>query len=299
MGKCNAESVASIAVVGLGSIGTIFAAHLQAAGRHRVFSCVRAPVDCLTVDGEYGRVEASPECFLDPAATPEAEWVLLATKAQDTPAAAPWLDRLCRPNTVVAVLQNGIDHEIQAAPFCGPAKVLPTVVYANGKKLAPHHIRHLCPAEDLVVPNNEEGRALTKLFEKTLLRVKVETDFAASRWRKFLANLVANPLTALTGRGIEVVRSGEMEHLALGILHEAVAVGRSSGVVLAEDAPAQTLQWMSRYPGDTGTSMLQDRRDGRALEIGALNGSIVRLGVQLGVPTPLNRAVCALLEAVQ
>jgi 2-dehydropantoate 2-reductase len=55
---------------------------------------------------------------------------------------------------------------------------------------------------------------------------------------------------------------------------------------------------MSRYPGDTGTSMLQDRKDGKPMEIEALTGTLVRLGEELHIPTPLNRAVRALLMSI-
>ncbi len=60
------------------------------------------------------------------------------------------------------------------------------------------------------------------------------------------------------------------------------------GAKLPADAAEQTLLWISRYPGETGTSMLQDRKDGKPLEIEALTGTVVRLGEQLQIPTPLN-----------
>lgn len=291
--------MAAIAVVGLGSIGTIFAAHLIAAGRHKVFSCVRTKVDCVRVEGTYGVIEAEPHCITDPSHVDPVELVLLTTKSQDTAGAAAWLSGLCRPGTQVAVLQNGVDQQYRVSSFCRTAEVVPTVVYANGRKIAPHYIRHLCPGEDLVVPAGESGDGIVSMFEGSLLRVRASRDFVTDSWQKYLANLVANPLTALTNRNIEVVRGGEMEQLALGILREAAQVGRALGAKLAEDAAEQTLLWMSRYPADTGTSMLQDRKDGKPLEIEALTGTVIRLGDQLHMPTPLNRAVRALLMAIQ
>jgi 2-dehydropantoate 2-reductase len=57
------------------------------------------------------------------------DWVLLATKAQQTPQAGPWLARLCLPGTVVVVLQNGVDHVERVAPLAVGATVLPALVY--------------------------------------------------------------------------------------------------------------------------------------------------------------------------
>src|SRR5277367_6765610 len=102
-----------IAVVGLGSIGSIFTAHLIAGGRHKVYSCVRSKVDRIRVEGDYGVIEAKPLCFTDPESVDPVDVVLLATKSQDTPGAAPWLKRLGRPGAAIAVLQNGVDHEFR------------------------------------------------------------------------------------------------------------------------------------------------------------------------------------------
>jgi 2-dehydropantoate 2-reductase len=264
-----------------------------------LISCVRLPVSRLRVEGEYGIVEAEPVCLTDPRKASPCDWVLLATKSQDVPGAAEWLDSLCGLSTRVLVLQNGVDHEHRVSPFSGAAYIVPAVVYANGRKLSSHSIRHLCPGDDLIVPATDDGRAAVALFEGSFLRVRTEPDFVTAAWQKYLANLVANPLTAITNRNIEVVREAEMEHLALGILREAAQVGRAMGAHLADDAAEQTLLWMSRYPGDTGTSMLQDRRDGRSLEIDALTGTVIRLGEELRIPTPLNRAIRAILLSIR
>ncbi len=89
-----------------------------------------------------------------------------------------------------------------------------------------------------------------------------------------------------------------MEQLALGMLREAAQIGRGMGAKLPADAAEETLLWMSRYPGDTGTSMLQDRRDGKPLEIEALTGTVIRLGEELQIATPLNRVIRALLTSI-
>jgi 2-dehydropantoate 2-reductase len=292
------ESVTAVAVVGLGSIGTVFAAHLIAAGKHEVMCCVRAPFESLTVEGEYGRIEVEPVCLTDPALAKPVDWLLLATKSQDTASTAPWLDRLCVAETVVVVLQNGVEQEKRVGAISGPATILPSVVFSNARKLARGHIRHLCPERDLLVPASPVGSAFAELFNGTRLIVNPDSGFITSSWQKFLVNVVANPLTAISGRGIEVFRGGAMEELALAILREAAAVGRSCGAKFGPDIAESTLKWMSKYPGDTGTSMLQDRRDGRPLELEALNGTVVRLGRQLGIPTPVNQIICTLLGSM-
>lgn len=290
--------VTTVAVVGVGSIGTIFAAHLISAGNHEIICCMRSPLDRLTVEGDYGRLDVHPSCVSDPSLLTPTDWVLFATKSQDSASAAPWLESLCRASTTVVVLQNGVEQEKNLAPFCGPASILPSVVFSNARKLGRGHVRHLCPERDLLVPAGAAGLALTELFAGTKLVVESDEDFVSSSWQKFLLNLVANPITAITGRGLEVFQDPAVEHLALGMLREAMEIGRRCGARLDFDAETILMNWMSRYPGDTGTSMLQDRREGRSLETSALTGTIVRLGRELGIPTPVNQIICTLLEAM-
>src|SRR5256885_16441378 len=130
-----------IAVVGLGSIGGVITGLLRAADRHDVVACVRRPIERLTVERAEGAIEVPLRALTDPAQAEQSDWVLLCTKAQDTPSSAPWLKRLCGPRTRVAVLQNGIGHVDRLKPLVGNAIVVPTLVYYNGERLAPHRRR--------------------------------------------------------------------------------------------------------------------------------------------------------------
>ena len=130
-----------IAVVGLGSIGGVAAACLAAAGRHEVVACARRPLPRLVLERPGGEDDVALNALTDPAQAAPVDWVLLATKAQDTPSAAPWLAHLCRPSTRVAVLQNGIDHAARVAPLAGGATVVPAIVYYNGERLGADRVR--------------------------------------------------------------------------------------------------------------------------------------------------------------
>ena len=72
-------------------------------------------------------------------------------------------------------------------------------------------------------------------------------------------------------------------------------MGRAAGVPLADDLVARHWKVIEGLPPATCGSMLEDLRAGRRLELEALAGTVVRLGRQLGVPTPLNFAVYAAL----
>src|SRR5438874_4713557 len=154
-----------IAVIGLGRVGGIAAACLQDAGRHDVVVCARRPVARLTLERPEGLVDVALRTLTDPADAQPVDWVLLCTKAQDTVSAAPWLTRLCRPTTKVAILQNGIGHAARVAPFANGAAALPVIVYYNGERLAEDRVRMRHVADhDVAVPDDDLGRSFARLL---------------------------------------------------------------------------------------------------------------------------------------
>jgi 2-dehydropantoate 2-reductase len=289
----------TLAVIGLGSVGGVVAGCLAETGRYDIVACVRGPLERLTVERPEGTVEVPLRALTEPQRATPVDWVLLATKAYHTAAAAPWLARLCRPSTRVAVLQNGIDHAARVAPYVGGATAVPVMVYFNGERLAETHVRlrHGGYA-DLEVADDADGRAFAQLLEGTPLSVNLTPDFKTQAWRKLLINAVANPMTTLTMRRQEVLRRPDIHALCLAVLDEAVAVARADGAAVADDETARVMATLLTFPPEVGTSMYFDRIAGRPLEANALTGAIVAAGARLGIATPLNGALLALLRAV-
>ena len=286
-------------MIGLGAIGGVAAGCLIATGRHDVVACLRKPIERLTLDAPDGTVELPLTALTEPAQAKPVDWVLLCTKTHATAATAPWLKRLCTPATRVAVLQNGIDHVARVAPLANGATVLPVIVYYNGERLSADHVKLRRGADpDVIVADDDAGRAFTQLFEGTPLRVKLGKDFATLAWRKLLLNAVASPVTALTLQRQAVLRRADIQTLCLAVLDEAIAVGRAEGAQLAADEAARTLATLFTFSGELGTSMYFDRLAGRPLEHEALTGAIVAAGERHGIATPLNRALLALLRAI-
>ena len=289
----------SVAILGLGSIGGIAAATLADADRHDVIGCARRPLDRLTLEMPEHTVEAPLRVLTDPAAAAPVDWVLLATKAQDTEAVAPWLTRLCTPATRVAVLQNGIGHVERVAPLAAGATIVPAIVYYNGERLAADRVRlRYVSDHELAVPDDDDGRAFAALMAGTALRVRPSADFVTLQWRKLLLNVVANPITALTLQRQAVLRRPDIHALCLDVLAETVKVARADGARFADDEPVRAMQTLLTYGPELGTSMYFDRLAGRRFEIDALNGAVVAAGERHGIPTPLNRMLLALLRAI-
>jgi 2-dehydropantoate 2-reductase len=288
----------SVAVIGLGSIGGVVAGLLGATGRHDLVACVRRPLDRLIVDRTEGTIETPIRALTDPAQAERKDWILLCTKAQDTSASAPWLQRLCGPSTRVAVLQNGIGHADRLAPFAGQATIVPTIVYYNGERLAPDHVRYRrAGAHDFAVSDDADGRAFAALLDGTAMPVLCTSDFKTLAWRKLLLNAVANPISALTLQRNAVFRREDIAALCLVLLEEVAAVGRADGADLPPNEAAQSMQRLLAVPADAGSSMYFDRLAGRPLEIEALTGAVVAAGERYDIKTPLSRMLLALARA--
>jgi 2-dehydropantoate 2-reductase len=294
----------SVAVIGAGAIGGLLAAEVHASG-HRVTLCARRPLDRLLVerDGNGRDVPVAPAgaaddgivVATDHAQVAAADCVLVTLKGQDSAAAAPWLDALVGPDTVVVVVQNGVEHRERIGPFAGDAPVLPALAYAAVERVAPGHLVHRT-GDRLVVPDEQPAASrLQRLLEGSALRVEVDADFRTAAWRKLLSNVAANPLTALTTGRMEIFQDPDVRALALGLLREAAAVGRAEGAHLPDDEPERMVAFYDEFPPDSGSSMLYDRLAGRPLEHDVLTGALVRAAARHDVDVPLNRAVLALL----
>ena len=289
----------SIAVIGMGGIGGVVASCLALSGRHRILVCARRGVEAVSLEDADGTRCLKLDVVTDYLRANPVDWILLCTKVQDTASAAAWFERLCGPGTRVAVLQNGIEHERRVAPYTGNCPIVPAVVYFNGKRRSTRDFS-LCHGSeiDIAIPDTAIGRAFADLFDGTSLKVSPREDFQQRLWTKFLLNAVANPITALTRRRLAVLARDDIQTVASQIIQEGLAVARAYGVDAGENAESQVLERLRAYPPDEATSMYFDNMNGRVMEVGALTGTIVMLGERLGVPTPTNRILLALLEAI-
>ncbi|WP_206313522.1 2-dehydropantoate 2-reductase [Streptomyces coryli] len=287
----------TVAIIGAGAIGTVFGAAAEEAGAD-VVVCVRTPVDGLVLDAFGAERPLSVRVTADPGEVRPVDWVLLTTKVQDTESARPWLAALCGPGTVVVAAQNGVGHRERVQPLVPAARVVPALVYVNAERLAPGRVLHR-GGKGLVLPAGPEARALAGLLAATWLEVTEEADFTTAAWRKLLSNAAANPVTALTGRRLGVLKEPEVREVAAALLAEAVAVGAAEGAKVGPEDVGATLEFYGNYPDQAGTSMLSDRLAMRPLEHEYISGTVTRLGRRHGIPTPVTQAVYALLGALE
>ena len=289
------EPQPSIAVVGPGAIGTTVAAALHEVGRTPLL-CGRTARDQLTLHDGDRLVTVPGPVWTDPArADRPCDLVFLAVKATQVEAAAPWLAALSGPDTVVCVLQNGVEQLAQVAPHCPRGQIVPAVVWFPAQAQADGSVRLRGDAR-LSLPDGPTARGVAQALHGSRCAVDLAADFQALAWRKLLQNAVAG-LMVLARRRAGMFGRDDIAALALAYLQECLAVARVEGAALGDEVPQAILAWFQAAPADMGTSILTDREAGRPLEWDIRNGVVARRARAHGLPTPISDVLVPLLAA--
>jgi 2-dehydropantoate 2-reductase len=193
--------------------------------------------------------------------------------------------------------QNGLDRADALRPLLPAGEVIPALLYIGAERVAPGRVVHHA-GNRVVVPVGPDGQRVVEVLAGSPLEVRQSSDFATAAWRKLLGNVVANPITALTMRRTDVLREPAIAELARGLLREAADVARADGAALADDEVERVMDGTAAYGRRTGSSMLYDRLAERPVEWEAITGEVVERAKRHGLDAPLNRAILALLQAL-
>jgi 2-dehydropantoate 2-reductase len=284
-----------IAVIGPGAIGCAFAGAVVQAG-HTVSIAARTPFADLDVTYPGGNVRAA----VRPLSLAEARpfpVVMLATKAHQTAEAAPWLKALCAQGTVLAVLQNGVEHIARVQPLVARGvEIVPAMVACPSDRSAPG-VAHVTGPARLDVPPGEASERFRGVFDGSFAEVRIVEDWLTSAWGKLVLNAVGGGIGVLTRRGNEVLKDEGIARLYRALAAEVAAVARAEGAKLPDDIGERLYAMMSRGPHLHMGSIVVDRLAGRPTEWVARNEVVLRLAAKHGIAVPLNEVVCNLIRA--
>lgn len=245
--------------------------------------------------------------------------VILAVKAHQIGALAAKVATLCGSDTVVVPVQNGIpwwffqrfggphagynlhtlDPDGAIAAAIPAERVVGGIAYPAAERLAPNVIRHIegdrLPVGELDGSKSDRATAIAEAFSSAGFKSRVLTDIRSHIWLKAWGNLAFNPISALTGATLgQICGDPTTRQLAADMMYEAEAIAAALDVRV----PLSVEQRIkgAEQVGEHRTSMLQDRDEGRSMEVGPLIGVFVELGRLTGVSTPAIDAVYALIS---
>jgi len=299
-----------VCIVGCGAVGSLFAANLANLEDVEVwaYDLDEAHVEAINEEGLQltgaGAVVAHPRATSDPSEVPACDFGIVATKAMHTERAIAATAHAFASGAV-ATVQNGVGNEEVIAEHVG--KVIRGTTFPAGKIIAPGVVQWDVKGDTTIGPFEARPAAageierLAEACTRAGMPTHAVADARPAQWRKVIFNASTNPIGALTGltHG-RVCEDPGLRALVSGLVDEGKAVAAAQGIALDAD-PEELIDHAARPDVAYGhkASMLQDVEAHRRTEVDYLNGGIARFGRELGVPTPLNDAVTALIKGVE
>jgi 2-dehydropantoate 2-reductase len=298
----------NISVVGCGAVGSLFAAHLAQLDDVEVwaYDLARDHVDAINERGlrlsGVGELVGRLRATADPSDLPPCDFGIVATKSLHTRPAIEATATAFAEGAVCSV-QNGLGNEEVIAEHV--REVVRGTTFPAGHKLEPGHVSWDTKGDTWIGPFEPSPAPMAKIerLAATLTRAGMNTvalaDARGAQWTKAIFNAATNPIGALTGLTHGQVCGHEpSRRLVSGLVAEGEAVAQAQGIALHSD-PEEMIDHAARVAYGHKASMLQDVEARRRTEVDSLNGAIVEWGERLAIPTPLNRALWALVRALE
>jgi 2-dehydropantoate 2-reductase len=288
--------------MGAGAVGSYYGALLARDG-HDVTLVARGPhLDALRGRGAVivreadGRRWEAPVTGLERPGPAAPDLAIVTTKSHHTLAAAHGLRSSLAPATPVLSLQNGVENVGRIGSVVGAERVLGGVAFVGLRVQEPGVVDH--EAEGWVRIGHplgpERARAVHELVGGSW-DVVLSDDIVRDGWHKLLWNAGFNAICAVTGATAgEALATPASQELVLAAMREVVAVAARHGVELT-DADVQEMAAANPELRDYRPSTARDLDAGKVLERDALCGFLAREGARMGVATPVNAVLDALL----
>jgi 2-dehydropantoate 2-reductase len=296
-----------VAVIGGGGVGGYFGGLLARAG-HDVTFVARGPH--LAAIQERGlRVESvndgtftvKGQALGDTSKAGEQELVLFTVKMYHNPGAIEAARPMIGQNTIVLTLQNGIDNGEQLAQALGAEHVMIGSVYLEGRIKEPGVVTQGGPGAgafgEMQPGITERGQRLSSVFQEAGWRMELHENMVGMLWKKFAYLSGSAAMCAASNATYGEMRAiPETRDIIKRAVAEVLDVGRARGAPIMEDSLEWAMNSLDNFPAQGLASLAKDFREGRPVELEGLTGTVVRLGREAGVPTPINDTLYAVLK---
>ncbi len=308
-----------IAILGAGSLGCAIGGLLAEGGNEVVLVnrnanfCAVVNANGLTLNdgGTAGTprivlVQAIRDVASQPVQKVLFDLIIVLVKSKDTEAvvrsALPWMG----DNTVVMSLQNGLGHEEIIASLVGTKRVLAGKTYVGGLMTSPGVVTIGTAGKETII-GELDGQitprvvAIGKVFNDASLQTTVSNNIMGAMWDKILVNVATGAITGITRLVYGLMyQVPELEVTACAAVLEAMQVARAKGIAISTTDPiAAWIKAGAGLPFEFKASMLQSLEKNSVTEIDYINGAVVREGKRLGVPTPVNETLVALIKGIE
>ena len=244
-----------------------------------------------------------PEVW-NPRETDAVDLLIVALKYGSFSAALESIQKATTENTVIMSLMNGVDSEEIIAEKVGVEHLLPAVIKVASHKEEDGY--HFDPETtigiifgELTAPyDSDRIRAIEELFKDTGIHFRATEYAREEMWSKFRLNVCNNLPQAILGAGVGCYRdSVHMKAISDGLKGELEAIAQAKGIDLSKTEASSGRG--SAVPPSARYSTLQDLDAGRHTEIDMFSGALIRMGKELGIPTPYNEYTYHMIKALE
>jgi 2-dehydropantoate 2-reductase len=295
-----------IMVFGLGGIGGYVAAQLsRVPGVELLFIARGAHLEAMRTRGLTYRSPDGLETVVqptvitdDPGAVGPVDLAFLCVKGYDLPASCGALEGTVGPSGVVLPLLNGADIYERVRSLVRTGTVLPAGIYISSSVTEPGVVVHSGGKGNIFL-GREPGSAdfnptaLLTLLSAAQISHEWAEDPMPAVWTKYLFIASYGLVTGLSGKTVgEVIADATLAELTKGIQREIATLAARKGIVLGADAASAAFEKGKAYPPTTKSSFQRDLEiPGKPNEGDLFGGTILRLGRELDVPTPVTAEV--------
>jgi 2-dehydropantoate 2-reductase len=264
--------------------------------------------DGLFLDSMHFQQQIPVSASIHISAARAAELILLCVKAPGTVEAAKSLALHLGAGATVLSLQNGVDN-VERIRSATAIEAFPAVVYVAAEMTAPGRVKHTGRGDliigDLLGHAQEDARhrqleSTSALFARAGVPCSISENIEGELWTKMIINCTYNAVSALgRARYHRLTENPWTRQVMIQTIHEAVAVGRAAGVILPNVDMVDVALKIAQSMANAISSTAQDLARGRPTEIDSLNGYLARRGAELGVATPVNQTLHALVKLLE
>ncbi|MDF1750043.1 MAG: 2-dehydropantoate 2-reductase [Alphaproteobacteria bacterium] len=298
-----------IAVIGVGAMGSVYAGLFAEKG-HDVWAIDlwQDHLDAirdkgLHLEGASGdRIIQGIQVSTKAQDAGQCDLYIIATKASGVGPAAQAIAPLMGPDSLVLTIQNGLGAGERIADHMPVGNVLLGVADGFGASMkGPGHAHH--NAMNLIRIGEMQGgltprlENLADVWQQAGFKVKAFEDITQLIWEKFICNCTYSaPCTVFDCTLEELMARPDWYKLALGCAQEVYALGQAKGIAFSFSDPIAYVRAFGEKMPKARPSMLLDHHAKRPSEIDAINGMAATLGGQLGIPTPYNETLTAIVK---
>ena len=296
-----------IAVMGTGGVGGYFGGLLARAGDNVTFIARGPHLEAIRSNGlrvissNDGEFAVPGQATDQPAEAGHQELVLFTVKMYHNEAAIQAIAPMMGPDTIVLTLQNGIDNGERLVDAYGPERVMIGSAYLEGRIAEPGVVTQGGPGAasfgERAPGITERGERLLEVFQAANWRVELLENMTGMLWKKFAYLSGSAGVCAASGCAYGELRSvPETRSVIQEAIAEALAVGEASGAPLEPDSLEWSMNALDNFPATGMASLAKDFAEGQPVELEGLTGTVIRMGQEYGVPTPINNALYAVLK---